>query len=229
MTEYQLAKNCLYTHRGDHPPNANPTGSALLIHLTACSSLPCSFGKEASGSVTHRAWRIALDWMERLRERNRRQRDRWRSIPNSSVALVMALGFCLFAAVGALVQLNSPTAFSPTVWILPLICGCFAAASLWVSVRVKSWWVLVLCVVFLGALRGIEHFSRLNSHTLPTSGEVQRWLSFTSELTIALIAIGWGWRCISSTRKVRDSFALKQRCGWQEKSIVPSSRTSIAK
>jgi phosphoserine phosphatase RsbU/P len=72
-----------------------------------------------------------------------------------------------------------------------MICGCFAAASLWVSVRVKSSWVLVLCVVFLGALRGIEHFTRLNSHSLPTSGEVQRWLSLTSEVTIALIAIGW--------------------------------------
>lgn len=132
-----------------------------------------------------------LDWIERLRERNQRQRDRWRSIPNSSVALVMAFGFCLFAAVGALVQLNAPAAFSPTVWILPLICGCFAAASLWVSVRVNSWWVLVLCVVFLGALRGTEHFTRINAHSLPTSGEVQRWLSSTSEATIALIAIGW--------------------------------------
>src|SRR5215472_13185161 len=111
---------------------------------------------EASGSVTHRAWRVALDWMGQLRERNRRQRDRWRSIPNSSVALVMAFGFCLLAAVGALVQLNAPAAFSPTVWILPLISGFFAAAMVWVSVRAVFWWTPVVVVLFLSTVIGIQ-------------------------------------------------------------------------
>lgn len=132
-----------------------------------------------------------MDWMVQRRERNRRQRDRWRSIPNSSVALVMAFGFCLFAAVGALAQLNAPAALSPTVWILPLVSGFFAAATVWVTARAKSWWIPVLVIVFLSATGGIEHFARLNSHSLSTSGEVKRWLSFTSQLTIALIALGW--------------------------------------
>ena len=185
------------------------------------------------GSVTHRGWRIPLDWMERLREGNRRQRDRWRSIPNSSMALVMAFGFCLFAAVGLLGQLNVPAApSSPTVWIHPLLSGFFAAAMVWVTVRAKSWWTPVVVVLFLSTVVGIQHFAGLHPHRLSTSGEVRRWLSFTSLLTIVLIALGWALALQFINREGERFFRVETEvrlAGEIHRALVPNVDSQIGK
>ena len=131
--------------------------------------------------------------IEQWRERNRRQRERWKSIPDSSVLLVMAFGFCLFASIGALTQLSAVhVAPLSTMWIFPSVTGVFASAMVWVSVRGNGRWVIAVVLAFLGTVWLMGHYIARHSNAAPTMSEVQRWLTLTSMMTVALIASGWG-------------------------------------
>ena len=137
-------------------------------------------------------WRSGLFRIEQLLESNRRQRARWKSIPDSSVLLVMAFGFCLFASIGALSQLSAVrVAPLSSLWIVPLITGGFASAMVWVAVRGNQWWNIVLTLALVTTVSLIGHYTDRNSHTPSSAAELQRWLTFISLLTVVLIASGW--------------------------------------
>lgn len=131
--------------------------------------------------------------IEHWRERERRQRERWKSIPGSSVLLVMAFGFCLFASVGALTQLSAVHVMPvSSIWISPVITGMFASAIVWVAVRGNQRWNIAVVLAFLSAVWWMGHYIARHSNAAPTMSEVQRWLTLTSLMTVALIASGWG-------------------------------------
>ncbi len=47
-----------------------------------------------------------MDWLRQVLESNRKRKELWGTIPAGSIALFMALAFCLFGAVGTLVQMT---------------------------------------------------------------------------------------------------------------------------
>lgn len=136
---------------------------------------------------------FAVILIEKLRERNRRQKERWKSIPNSSVALVIALGFCLFSAIGSLVQLDSSRVLSAAAWMIPLITGIYAAAMVWIVVRATTWWPAVAVAIFFsGTLVLVERYTmKASRQSVPLPADMHRWLSVTSLVTILLITAGW--------------------------------------
>ena len=87
-----------------------------------------------------------MSWFQDILALNRKQRERWRDVPGSSVAILMGMAFCLFASVGMLTQLNAPLG---TLWpatLVPVLSGFFAAAILWLSVRRNLSWVFAVKV-----------------------------------------------------------------------------------
>jgi hypothetical protein len=134
-----------------------------------------------------------LSWFDEILALNRKQRERWRDVPGSSVAILMGMAFCLFASVGMLTQLNAPLG---TLWpatLVPVLSGVFAAAILWVSLRRNLWWVFAAAVVFLIVFFALAFY--LKKHPFvgpPVSPEIQPWLTTTALLVTFLIACAWG-------------------------------------
>jgi hypothetical protein len=135
---------------------------------------------------------VRLSWFQGVLERNRRQRELWRDVPANSVAILMAMAFCLFASVGLLTQLNTPMR---TLWpatLIPFLSGVFAAAILWVSVRrnvLFSFFAISAYAIFFVAV-GFYLRQHLTSGPL-VSPEIRPWLTITAVLVTFLIGCAW--------------------------------------
>lgn len=68
----------------------------------------------------------------------RKEREFWNTVPASSVLVLFAVAFCLFAAIGAISQLQTSRASLAALWKAALISGSFAVFYAWLSVR-KTW------------------------------------------------------------------------------------------
>jgi hypothetical protein len=125
--------------------------------------------------------------------RNRKQRERWREVSASSVAILMGMAFCLFASVGLLTQLNTPLGTHWLPILTPVLSGAFAAAILWISVRRNLWWVFGAVLVFLVVFFTLAFYLRKHPPGGPVVPvEIQPWLTTTALLVTMLIACSWG-------------------------------------
>ena len=103
-----------------------------------------------------------MSWFEEILARNRKQRDRWRDVPGSSVAILMGVAFCLFASVGMLTQLNTPLGTHWLAIVTPFLSGAFAAAILWISLRRNLWWVFGAVLAFLVVFFTLAFYLRMH-------------------------------------------------------------------
>lgn len=158
---------------------------------------------------------------------HRKGRELWKVMPASSVALLMALAFCLFASIGALTQLNSSLRY---FWPTPLLCGTFAAAVVWLGVRRKIMWTVVLVVVFNAALVLISHLKKESAPGLTVPDEIQRWLTTTSAFIIAMIGCGWALALTVINREGQRFFRVQTEmrlAGEIHQALVPTIDTRI--
>src|SRR5215472_6377757 len=161
-------------------------------------------------------------------EHDRKRRELWKTMPASSVALLMALAFCLFASIGALAQLTSSLRY---FWPTPLICGTIASAVVWLGVRRKIMWIVVLVVVVNAALVLIGHFKKESSPGLAMPAETQRWLTTTSAFTAAMIGCGWALAVTLINREGQRFFRVQTEmrlAGEIHQTLVPTIDTRIA-
>jgi len=171
-----------------------------------------------------------LSWIQQLMEHDRRRRELWSAMPASSVALFMALAFCLFASIGALAQLSNPTSLRH-FWPEPLISGTFAAAIAWSGVRRKIGWTLVLVVVFNAVLVLTLLYLKKDPAPGPAvPAEVERWLATTSAFIVAMIACGWALALTVINREGRRFFRVQTEmrlAGEIHQALVPTIDTRI--
>ena len=134
-----------------------------------------------------------MSWFEEILARNRKQRDRWRDVPGSSVAILMGMAFCLFASVGMLTQLNTPLGTHWLAILTPFLSGAFAAAILWISVRRNLWWVFGAVLTFVLVFFSLAFYLRKHPPVgRPVPAEIQPWLTLTATLVTMLITCSWG-------------------------------------
>jgi len=170
-----------------------------------------------------------LSWIQQLMEHDRKQRELWRFMPASSVALLMALAFCLFASIGALAQLSNASSLR-YFWPTPLLTGTFAAAVAWSGVRRRRWWTIVLVVAFNAALVLIFYFKKESAPSLALATEVQRWLTTTSAFIVGMIACGWALALTLINREGQRFFRVQTEmrlAGEIHQALVPTIDTRI--
>ena len=134
-----------------------------------------------------------MSWFQEILALHRKQRERWRDVPASSVAILMGMAFCLFASVGLLTQLNTPLGtFWPATFV-PVLSGVFAAAIVWASARRDQRWVFAVVFVFLMGFFALSFYLKKQPFGgAPVPPGIRPWLTITALLVTFLIGCSWG-------------------------------------
>jgi hypothetical protein len=159
----------------------------------------------------------------------RKEREFWNTVPASSVLVLFAVAFCLFAAIGAISQLQTSRASLAALWKAALISGSFAVFYAWLSVR-KTWlWILpIIPVQVLCTWLVVWRFHSSNDTTLPA--EIARWVSASATLAIVLVVVGYNLTLAFIGREAKRFLRLHaevQLAGEIHKSLVPGIQQRI--
>jgi sigma-B regulation protein RsbU (phosphoserine phosphatase) len=172
-----------------------------------------------------------LSWFQEALDRNRKQRERWRDVPASSVAILMGMAFCLFASVGMLTQLNTRLGTHWLAIVTPFLSGAFAAAILWISVRRNLWWVFGAVLAFLVVFCSLAFYLRKHPPGgLAVPAEIQPWLTTTATLVTMLITCSWGLALWFVGREGQRLFRVQTEmrlAGEIHQALVPAIETRI--
>lgn len=131
----------------------------------------------------------AANFLNALKQRTRKRRESWETVPRSSKLIFWAMIFCLFAGVGALGQLQTSTASLPKLWTAAVVTGIFAAGYAWVAI--EQHWLVLFPLFGLQALVTWMTLSYVGRHTAPgpeIPDLIRSWLN--TGATVATLLIG---------------------------------------
>ncbi len=129
------------------------------------------------------------EYFRDLLKRHLKQRELWDTVPQTSKLMLLAMVFCLFAAIGVISQLDSHTASQAKLWTAALFTGVFAVAYAWVAIH-KTWlWIFLLLPLQAILTPLVFIMVRQHSRAGPVVPDaLAPWLTTSSMLTIFLVS-----------------------------------------
>src|SRR5579871_1291252 len=124
----------------------------------------------------------------------RKQREVWDTVPASSVALLLAMVFCVLASIGAISQLASARVSIVRFWVVAGATGAFGALLAWVAIRKTILWGLAISAAAVLMASAISPY--MQGHSSPSrtvSNDVKQWIEIGSETTIFLLMLGFAF------------------------------------
>lgn len=165
-----------------------------------------------------------------LVRRIEKQREFWDTIPNGSVAMFLALVFCLFAVIGVISQLQAPEPSLGRFWAAPVLTGVLAVGYAWSAVR-RKWLVLVaLLPTQIAVVSLVGHLQRRSSGAVALSDNVHRWLLASSISAMICLTVGFALLMTFIRRegeRFARTYAEMQLAGEIHKSLVPTIERRI--
>jgi hypothetical protein len=130
----------------------------------------------------------STDFVQRIRK----QQEVWKTVPDSSLALLSGMAFCLLASIGAISQLASARVAIPQFWIVACATGVFGAVLVWVAIRTNWLWIVGISTLQIAVAWALgSYIPQHSSPRLTLSNEVRQWVEAGSETTIFLLTIGF--------------------------------------
>jgi multisubunit Na+/H+ antiporter MnhG subunit len=150
-----------------------------------------------------------LNAIEKFRDvvrRGNKRRQIFNTVPQKSKLMLLAMVFCLFAAIGIIGQLDSQTASHAKLWTAALYTGLMAVAYAWFATE-KNWlWNLPLLLIQIITTPLL--FAYVVRHAAPGPAvptAIKPWLETVSVMTLLLLTAAY-WLTMTFVSREGERF-----------------------